>query len=248
MSGLPGDLGIGARLSGGVQKQGNGASGPRLVDGRNRSLPNSVQGLAKEGLKSEPGAEFHYATMGFNVAARVAEVAAGRPFEELVKAELLEPLGMSRTRYVPMGPGALSPKPTLPSGESRFILAGGGVTSTLDDFAAFYQMQLNGGTYRGRRILSEQAVRTMHTRQARLLPMFGPYGMHYGLAFFLDRLDSENRGRAVGHPGIFGTTPWLDKDRDLVGVILVQTGFLRVVPLVSEIQSKVRTMVRAQGE
>ena len=28
-------------------------------------------------------------------------------------------------------------------------MAGGGMTSTLDDFAAFYQMHANGGTYRG---------------------------------------------------------------------------------------------------
>ena len=145
MSGIPGDVGLGARNDGGAEKKGNGAPRPRRFNGRNRSLADSVRALAEEGLHSEPGAEFHYATMGFNVAARVAEVAAGKPFEEIVTRELLEHLGMSHTRYVPMGPGALRPGPTLPSGESRFILAGGGLTSTLDDFAAFYQMHLNGG-------------------------------------------------------------------------------------------------------
>ncbi len=106
--------------------------------------------------------------MGFNVAARVAEVAGGRPFEDLVRDELLEPLGMKDTRYVPFGMQALRAGPKLPNGESRFIMAGGGMTSTLDDFAAFYQMQLNGGTYRGRRILSEKSVAEMQTRQGKL--------------------------------------------------------------------------------
>src|SRR5262249_51629257 len=105
MSGLPGDLGVSLRGSRDFQgnDKGNGAGGPRRPTGRNRSLNDSVKRLAEAGLQTEPGAEFHYATMGFNVAARVAEVAAKKPFEDLVRAELLEPLGMNRTRYSPMG-------------------------------------------------------------------------------------------------------------------------------------------------
>jgi CubicO group peptidase (beta-lactamase class C family) len=184
--------------------------------------------------------------MGFNVAARVAEVAGGKPFEELIRAQLLEPLGMKQTRYIPMGLSGFGPRPRsmLPNGESRFIMAGGGMTSTLDDFAVFYQMHLSGGTYLGRRILSEKSVAAMHTRQARLgLLMSGPYGMDYGLAFFLDRLDPGGVARVVSHPGLFGTTPWLDKDRDLVGVIFVQSNFFRVIPLIRDVQAKVRTLI-----
>jgi CubicO group peptidase (beta-lactamase class C family) len=123
-------------------------------------------------------------------------------------------------------------------------MAGGGMTSTLDDFAAFYQMHLNGGTYRGRRFLFEQAAVMMHTRQAKLeLLMAGPYGNDYGLSFFLDRLDDKAQARIISHPGLFGTTPWLDKDRDLVGVFFVQSNFLRVMSLVRDVQTKVREMI-----
>ncbi len=217
-----------------------------LISPRNRSLAESVRAIAESGLATEPGAEFHYCTMGFNVAARVAEVAAGRPFEELVRTELLEPLGMDNTRYIPLGIGALSSKPTLKNGESRFVMAGGGLTSTLDDFAAFYQLHANGGIYNGHRILSEQAVREMHTRQGKLeLLMSGPYGTDYGLAFFLDRMDKKGCAYGITHPGLFGTVPWLDKDHDVVGVFLVQSNFLRVTPLVREIQAKVREILPA---
>jgi len=256
MSGLPGDFLAGSllkRLRKGAGKaqdddRGNekekGNSDGRFLSSRNRSLAESVRALAGAGLATEPGAEFHYCTMGFNVAARVAEVAAKRPFEELIRAELLEPMGMNSTRYIPFGLQAFNSRPTLPSGESRFIMAGGGMTSTLDDFAAFYQMHLDGGTYRGRRILSEQAAATMHTRQAKLdLLMAGPYGNDYGLAFFLDRLDDNGRARVITHPGLFGTTPWLDKDRDLVGVFFVQSNFLRTMSLVRDVQTKVREMI-----
>jgi CubicO group peptidase (beta-lactamase class C family) len=260
MSGLPGDFlaeSLLKRLRNGAGKAQDEIKGKelekvnssgRFAAGGNRSLADSVRELVKGGLATEPGAEFHYCTMGFNVAARVAEVAAKRPFEELSRTELLEPMGMKNTRYTPFGLQALSSRPTLSNGESRFIMAGGGMTSTLDDFAAFYQMHLNGGTYRDRRILSEQAVATMHTRQAKLeLLMAGPYGNDYGLAFFLDRLDEKGEARVITHPGLFGTTPWFDKDRELVGILFVQSNFLRVTSLVHEVQAKLRAICKGSS-
>jgi CubicO group peptidase (beta-lactamase class C family) len=217
-----------------------------FFDWQRGSLADSVRRLARDGLATEPGAEVHYCTMGFNVAARVAEVAGGRPFEELIRDELLEPLGMKDTRYVSYGVQALRAGPKLPNGESRFIMAGGGMTSTLDDFAAFYQMQLNGGTYRGRRILAEKSVAEMQTRQGRLEVLMSlPYGNHYGLAFFLDRIDAQGRGHVVTHPGFFGTNPWLDRDRELVGVLFVQSNFLRIIPTVRRLQETLREAVPA---
>jgi CubicO group peptidase (beta-lactamase class C family) len=256
MSGLPGDFLAESLLkrlrrgAGKAQNDNNGNeiekanAGTRFPLSVNRSLAESVRELAKKGLATEPGAEFHYCTMGFNVAARVAEAADGRPFEVLSRTLLFEPMGMNNTRYTPFGLQALSSRPTLPNGESRFIMAGGGMSSTLDDFAAFYQMHINGGTYRGRQVLSEQAVATMHSRQAKLeLLMAGPYGNDYGLGFFLDRLTETGQARAITHPGLFGTTPWLDLDRDVVGVFFVQSNFLRVMSLVRQTQNKVREII-----
>ncbi len=258
MSGLPGDFlteSVLRRLRARVGKadapdpaRGNDENAKpaqgSFFSARNRSLAESVRAVAEGGLATEPGAEFHYCTMGFNVAARLAEAAAKRPFEELVRTELLDPLGMRDTRYVAFGAQALRATPTLPDGQSRFIMAGGGMTSTLDDFAAFYQMHLNGGTYRDRRILSDRAVAEMHTRQGKLdILMSGPYGKDYGLAFFLDRLDDRGRAHVVSHPGYFGTTPWLDDDRELVAILMIQSNFLRIIPFVGRIQGKVREIV-----
>jgi CubicO group peptidase (beta-lactamase class C family) len=256
MSGLPGDFlaeSVLKRLRKGPGKDPDelkvkekGTSDAGFFSSRNRSLAESVRVLAEGGLATEPGTEFHYCTMGFNVAARVAEVAAKRPFEDLIRAELFEPMGMNETRYTSFGLQAMSPSAVLKNGESRFIMAGGGMTSTLDDFAAFYQMHLNGGTYRNRRILSHESATTMHTRQAKLeLLMAGPYGNDYGLAFFLDKLDERSEARVITHPGLFGTTPWFDEDRELVGVFFVQSNFLRVMPLVRNIQAQVRKMIPA---
>ncbi len=218
-----------------------------FIGKRTSSLADSVRALAEGGLESEPGEEFHYCTMGFNVAARVAEVAGGKPFEELVQAELFEPLGMKKTRFTPLGAGVFG-GPRLKNGESRFIIAGGGMVSTLDDFAAFYEMFSAGGIYRGQRILSLESVNTMCTRQTSLNLRLGsatPVGADYGLAFFLSRLDDQQRAHVITHPGLFGATPWLDLDRELVGVLFVQSNFMRVIPLVQAIQARARAIFPA---
>ena len=256
MSGLPGDFlaeSLLKRLRRGV---GNAADdlksgetdlakgGMKLLSGRNRSLAESVRALARGNLATEPGAEFHYCTLGFNVAARVAEVAGKRPFEDFARTLVFEPLGLENTRYTPFGLQALASGPTLPDGESRFIMAGGGMTSTLDDFGAFYQMQLNQGTYSGHRILSAKEWRRCIPDRPSSMLMAGPCGNDYGLAFFLDRLDENGEARVITHPGLFGTTPWLDKDHDLVGVLFVQSNFIRIMTLVRDVQSKVREIRR----
>ncbi len=256
MSGLPGDFlteSLMKRLRKGVGKadepdvaKGKNANDPRtqFFSGKNRTLADSVRTLAAGGLATEPGAEFHYCTMGFNVAARVAEVVAGKPFEKVIQTELFDPLGMTHTQFVSFGLPKLTGSTSLPAGENRFIMAGGGMTSTLDDFAAFYQMHLNRGTYLGRRILSERSADEMRTRQGKLdLLMSGPYGNDYGLAFFLNGMDPNGRARVITHPGLFGTTPWLDRDRELVGVLFVQSNFLRIIPFVRELQTQVREIV-----
>ena len=108
MSGLPGDFlseSLLRRARNGAGKDQNeakekGEPGFGLLSRRNRSLAESVRASAEAGLATEPGAEFHYCTMGFNVAARVAEVAAKQPFEDLIRTELLEPLGMKDSRFL----------------------------------------------------------------------------------------------------------------------------------------------------
>jgi hypothetical protein len=85
----------------------------------------------------------------------------------------------------------------------------------------------------------------MRTRQGKLdLLMSGPYGKDYGLSFFLNQMDADGRAQVITHPGLFGTTPWLDRERELVGVLFVQSNFLRIIPFVREIQNKVREIIK----
>lgn len=202
------------------------------------SLAEQVKGMAKGGLSYRPGTEFRYSTVGFNVAARVAEVAAGKPFDEYAREAIFEPLGMNKTEYVKFGPDL-----PRPAGQSRLLLAGGAMLTTPRDLGAFYQMLLNGGSYGSARVLKPETVALMIAPQTKVSAnLMGPMGDRYGLALFLDRFAPDGKSpRAISHAGVLGTMPWADLDRDLVGVIVVKSTFAKTFSLVFELQRTVRS-------
>ena len=130
-------------------------------------------------LAFQPGDQFRYSTCA-DVLGAVIEVASGKPFADFLREEFFEPLGMTDTGfYVPEDkrdrfvtcykrvPGGLEPFHELHlvvgdySRMPAFASGGAGLVSTLDDYAAFADMLMNGGSYRGRRILSPATVRAM---------------------------------------------------------------------------------------
>ena len=130
-------------------------------------------------LAFQPGDQFRYGTSA-DVLGAVVEVASGMPFADFLRKEFFEPLGMKdtgfwvpeekRDRFVTCYkrvPGGLEPFRNLHlavgeySREPAFASGGAGLVSTLDDYAAFAAMLLNGGIHRSRRILSPAAVRYM---------------------------------------------------------------------------------------
>lgn len=134
----------------------------------------------------QPGSHWRYATCA-DVLGAVVEVVSGKPFDEFLKDELFTPLGMKDTDFwVPEDkqarlatcyrrvPGGLEEYHHLHlavgdyTRRPAFCSGGAGLVSTLDDYAAFAQMLLNGGEYQGQRILQPDTVRFM--TQAQLLP------------------------------------------------------------------------------
>ena len=101
-----------------------------------------------------------------------------------------------------------------------------GLHSTATDLAAFYNMLRAGGVHGGKRLLSRPSIQTMtmlHTGDIRAghLP-----GTGFGLAWEVTRVPMGTLALmsigSYGHGGAFGTHGWIDPDKDLVGVFLIQ--------------------------
>lgn len=159
----------------------------RLYSNRAMTTMEIGQALGRNPLLFHPGEHFQYGSSA-DVLGAVIEAAAGKRFGDFLQEELFEPLGMEDTAFYVLEEkqgrlaevyrceegkvqreatnhlGICYPMEKRPAFES----GGAGLASTLDDYSHFAAMLLAGGSYRGKRILSERAVKYLTCGQ--LLP------------------------------------------------------------------------------
>jgi CubicO group peptidase (beta-lactamase class C family) len=176
-----------------------------------------------------PGTRYVYSDLGLIALGVLAERMTGRPLAELVRDGVTAPLGMSDTGYNP-GPerrtriAATEYQPYAGRGmvwgevhdENAWSLGGvaghAGAFSTAADLAVLCQALLNGGEYRGRRILREDTVRAMLVNyNAPLEPAYPESDR--GLGFELNKhwyMMGLSSPVAFGHTGFTGTSIVVD--------------------------------------
>jgi CubicO group peptidase (beta-lactamase class C family) len=206
----------------------------RCMGHRDTTLQACGESILQGDLHFDPGTGFYYAGPPFTVAGGMAERAMGRSWAEVFRIMIARPLGLSHTSY------GDSPNPALSEGE---------VVSTLDEYGRFTQMILDHGVARGRRVLSEQAIREMRrNRSVGLVPIvFSPRGeIPYGLGAWLDAVDATGLGTVLTSPGIGGFVPLVDYHRRLVFVFETVDDVGRIWPALTTILQAVRAAVDRQ--
>ncbi len=193
------------------------------------TLAEGAKSYAATPLLFEPGTQYRYSNAGINTAGRIIEVVSGMPYEDFLAKRLTGPLGMKDTTFWPnaeqLGRLAKSYRPTKDRsdleetriGQLRYPLddrkrqpmPAGGLFSTASDVARFCQMLANGGTFAGKRYLSQKAVQEM-TRRQTAKGMSG-----YGLGLSVG-------GDGFGHGGAYATNMWVDAKRGRIYVWMVQ--------------------------
>lgn len=172
--------------------------------------------VAREGvMAAAPGTSVRYASASMQVVGAIAEKVTGKPWNQLFKERIADPCDMPATTFV-VNPANRNP------------LLAGGARSSLRDYAHFLEMLANKGVYKGRRVLSEAAVREMQKDQTGALPLVRASNdrmgraSHYGIGQWLDIQASDGRTIQVSSPGAFGFRPWINLDRGVYGVFMMQ--------------------------
>ena len=174
---------------------------------------------------------FLYSNYGFVLASYIAQSVTGRTWSELATDTVLKPLGMDRTFYdinvvctynialphIENEKGELIVKHKLASEATRF--GSGEIFSNVTDLCKLLRFFMNRGvTDRSERLLSEESVRMMTSRQVK-------------------RDDNDYHGFAVhirrfGGRYIYGHTGWMppyraslyfDPDKDIGVIVLLNT-------------------------
>ena len=170
-------------------------------------------------LMFEPGTRDLYSNTGIDIGAAVVEAITGMRWEQYLKQEVLEPLGMKSTWFWPSDK-QLKTKVELydtqengpakwcyeadweqrPYNDSHvFASAGAGLWTTANDQLKFYKMLMNLGVGdNGVRILKEETVKNLLAVSTR------PQGRGgYSLGLSAPEKDGENEW--FGHGGAWGT-------------------------------------------
>jgi CubicO group peptidase (beta-lactamase class C family) len=206
-----------------------------------RTSYENIRRLAAIPLLFEPGEKYVYG-LSYDVLGVVIEKVSGMRFDRYIEKNILDPLGMKEsyflippaeqyrlvTVYQPKNDGSgLEPAtypdtayPVIP--DRQFFSGGSDLCSTAGDYAKFLRMLLNGGEYKGSRILCESSVEAMLSKQT----PFDDGHYHQGFAAWVINEKGAYEGpRGVGSfefGGFFDTFCWTDPATDLIAVLLLQ--------------------------
>lgn len=166
-----------------------------------KSIAEAADSLARIPAVHQPGATFTY---GFStdLLGRLVEVWSGKALDEYLQEAIFTPLEMVDTGFsVPSakqerfaschkwedGEHFVADKaassPFLDGFE--FLSGGGGLVSTMQDYANFCQMLVDGGEFNGKRILEDSTLALMFTDQ-----LSGTAGdFRFGLGFAMDDIE-----------------------------------------------------------
>jgi CubicO group peptidase (beta-lactamase class C family) len=212
------------------------------------SFAQFTERLAKLPLAFQPGTTWDY-SQSTDVLGRVIEVVSGKSLYQFEKERLLDPLGMKDTSFY-VTDDARKPLVAEPLQDDRKIgsgaemadprvarkmeSGGGGMVSTIDDYARFAQMILNGGILDGKRYLSPKTVAYMGANHigpgSGVVP--GPYylpgpGFGFGLGFAVRTevgvVPYEGSVGEMSWSGAGGTTFWVDRQENMFAVFMAQT-------------------------
>jgi CubicO group peptidase (beta-lactamase class C family) len=188
-------------------------------------IPSRIKAVMDVKPRTTPGTNYEYSDLNLITLGVLVERLTGKKLDEVVAERITRPLGMVDTGYNPPASkldriAATEYQTAPPRGmvrgsvhdENAWSLGGvaghAGVFSTAGDMAILAQTILNGGTYRGHRVLRRETVTAMLSNHNEGFP-----GHDHGFGFELNQMwymGGLSGPRTAGHTGYTGTDVVID--------------------------------------
>ncbi len=204
-----------------------------------KSLKTVVNFYENMALDFQPGEMERYSPVAaFDVLARLVELTSDMEFAEFTKKYIFDPMEMPDTTFTPNDNQwkRVVDMHNFKDGKSinthmqkgiiftdfppSYTCGGAGCVSTLNDYSKFAEMLLNEGTYAGKRIVSEEAVKQM---QIPRLPVAADTRWEtWGLGVRVNKngFYKEIPEGAYGWSGAYGTHFWVDPLNKITAVYM----------------------------
>ncbi|GAB1514939.1 serine hydrolase domain-containing protein [Actinophytocola sp. KF-1] len=188
-------------------------------------IPSRIKAVMDVAPRTTPGTNYEYSDLNLITLGVLVERLTGKKLDEVVAERITRPLGMVDTGYNPPAAkldriAATEYQTAPPRGmvrgsvhdENAWSLGGvaghAGVFSTAGDMAILAQTILNGGAYRGHRIMRPETVTAMLANHNEGFP-----GHDHGFGFELNQMwymGGLSGPRTAGHTGYTGTDVVID--------------------------------------
>jgi CubicO group peptidase (beta-lactamase class C family) len=216
------------------------------VGTKNPTLAEAMTRLAQLPLFFQPGQKWKYG-LSSDLLGYLIEIWSGMTLEEYFTQKIFKPLGMNDTYF--NVPGEKASKLVnffledstgihkqdfvfngnmdlrYPLKHTDYFSGGGGLSSSIKDYAVFLQMLLNGGYYNGVRLLSRNTVRMMTMNQIGDLNVtYTENKFGFGFSIITEngsRLGPSQAG-TYAWGGVFSTSYWVDPKEDMIVLIYRQ--------------------------
>jgi CubicO group peptidase (beta-lactamase class C family) len=235
---------IGSKEANAIYAKNNITAGLNVMDDK---LSDAMNRLGKLPLMHNPGEKWTYG-LNTDLLGRLVEIWSGTSLDEFLRQRIFTKLGMNDTYFnVPADKatrlvnffqedslGHLQKAEDVLGSSERFMnyplrkktyfSGGGGLCSTLYDYAVFLQMLLNGGTYNGQQILGRNTVRMMTMNQIGDLSLGDNEKFGLGFAIATEKTSAKFPAQegTFTWGGAFSTTYWVDPKEKMVVLLYRQ--------------------------
>ncbi len=196
-----------------------------------------------------PDTEFRYGGAQWQVAGAVAEAVSGKPWTQLIDEIYVQPCGLDalgfNNHFTQFNSGFEYPDAfgadlsTLQPTDNPNME--GGMYTDPDDYAALMLMHLRGGECDGGRVLSADAIDTMHAdRIGEVYDGVAGDQLGYGMGWWVDRASDR-----INDPGAYGSVPWLDLGDGFGGYLVIEADSTTGIELANLLYEPVEQAVLA---
>ena len=201
-----------------------------------------VKRLATLPIEHDPGEKFTYG-LNTDVLGYLIEVLSRMPLDVYFRTQLFEPLGMKDSYFylpkqkvnrlvtlyakdslhTPLYVSKNEANQTYPiAGAQQYFSGGAGVVGTIEDYARFCTMLLNGGSFNGKQLLGRKTIELMTTNQIGNLEVWDSRD-NFGLGFQLitEKGVAQLPGSVGAYKwgGMYSTDYIIDPKEDLLMLI-----------------------------
>jgi CubicO group peptidase (beta-lactamase class C family) len=187
----------------------------------NATLAECVDSIAAAAVVAPPATRFDYGSTHLQVAARMAEVVTGSPWNAIFAQQLREPLGLAADAqyytFPRQGLGVSNP------------LVAGGLRMTMNEYARVLRVVFDKGQWQGVNLASS-ILFDEQARQPYPEVIIGSspaesngFTMKYGLTAWLECATPATGCSSISSPGAFGFTPWIDRANGYYAILGMET-------------------------